>query len=227
MTKEKVLKLLEENKNEQGIEHWSKTGSKKMISFGMGITQIKELSKRMDKNHELALELWNLPIYEARVLATIIDDAKSVTEAQADSQIRSADFWLLCHSYCSNLLSQVSFIKQKSEEWIGSDDDILRRAGYLLLYQIAKDNKDIDDKYFLKYISIIEKDIKKEENFVKDAMNTALFMIGQRNKTLNKKSIEAAKIIGEIEVDYGDNSCQTLNVLKHLTSDRVQKKINK
>ncbi|MFH1198320.1 MAG: hypothetical protein V1720_21640 [bacterium] len=96
----------------------------------------------------------------------------------------------------------------------------------MLLYHIAKDDKEMKDEYFLKYISKIENEIRSEENFVKDAMNMSLFMMGQRNKVLNKSAIEAAKKIGQIEVDYGDNSCQALNVLKHLTSERVQKKLS-
>ena len=36
----------------------------------------------------------------------------------------------------------------------------------------------------------------------------------------------AAKAIGPIDVDYGDdNSCEPLDVLKHLTSDYLKKKL--
>lgn len=225
MTKEQVLKLLEENKNDKGIIHWSKTGSKKLISFGMGVTQIKDIAKKIGKNHDLAIELWELPIYETKVLATIIDEPELVTRQQVKKQTKELDFWLLSHSYCSNLLSKVDYLKEQMEEWIEHSNAGLRRCGFLLLYNYAKDNRNAEDEYFVKYISRIEKEIQTEENFVKDAMNTALFMMGQRSRKLNKKAIETAKRIGKVEVDYGDNSCQALNVLKHLTSERVQKKL--
>lgn len=225
MTKEQVMKLLEENRNEKGIVHWSKTGSNKLLSFGMGVTQIKEVAKKIDRNHQLALELWELPVYEAKVLATLLDEPGYITKEQVKRQTKEIDFWLLSNYYCSNLLSKVNFMKEQMEEWIEHPDAGLRRCGFLLLYNYAKDNKNAEDEYFVKYISRIEKEIQTEENFVKDAMNTALFMMGQRSRKLNKKAIDTAKRIGKIEVNYGDNSCQALNVLKHLSSERVQKKL--
>jgi hypothetical protein len=71
----------------------------------------------------------------------------------------------------------------------------------------------------------IAKAIKKEENLVKEAMNSVIFAAGQRNRKLNKKAIAVAKAYWPIEVDYGDNSCLPLDVLKHLTGDRIQKSL--
>ncbi len=57
-------------------------------------------------------------------------------------------------------------------------------------------------------------------------MNTALFGIGKRNKQLNSAAIRAVKAIGPVVIDYGeDNSCQPLDVLKHLTSDYVKNRL--
>ena len=53
----------------------------------------------------------------------------------------------------------------------------------------------------------------------------ALFGIGKRNKKLNKAAIRAARAIGPVDIDYGkDNSCEPIDVLKHLTSDYLKKK---
>ena len=68
-------------------------------------------------------------------------------------------------------------------------------------------------------------ELQNEENFVKDAMNTALWMIGQRSKHLNALVLDAANTIGKVEVDYGDNSCKAMDLTEHLTSERIQKKL--
>ena len=225
MTKADVLKLLEANKNERGMQNWNRLKFGNLTSYGIGLTQLKKLGKQIGKDHRLALELWELPVYDAKTLATIIDNPKEVTEEQVERQIKDTGFWMLSHAYCSNLLAKVSFVQKKAEEWAASQNDLLRRSGYLLLYHIARDNKKLDDAYFEPYLRTIEKTILSEENFVKDAMNNALWMIGQRSKPLNKRAIEIAKKIGKIEVDYGDNSCQAIDCVAHLTSERVQKKI--
>ena len=50
--------------------------------------------------------------------------------------------------------------------------------------------------------------------------------IGKRNKKLNRAAIRAAKDIGPVELGSGDdNSCEPLDVVKHLTSDHLKKKL--
>ena len=57
------------------------------------------------------------------------------------------------------------------------------------------------------------------------AMGGALIGIGKRNKKLNRAAVRAAKLIGPIDI-YGDaRRCEPLDVLKHLTSDYVKKKL--
>ena len=225
MTKEEVLKLLEKNKNERGIANWNRMMGGKIKSYGIGLTKLKKLAKKIVKNHKLALELWALPIYDARVLSVLIEEPKEVTEEQVNRQVKDTEYWMMSYIYCSNLLPKVPFVKEKTVEWASKKDTIQRRCGYLLLYELAKDDSKLPDSFFLPYLSILEKNIQKEENFVKDAMNCALFGIGKRSKALNKRAIEAAKKIGKVEVDYGDNSCQAIDCLKHLTSDNLQKKL--
>jgi hypothetical protein len=82
----------------------------------------------------------------------------------------------------------------------------------------------LEDSYFQPILDAIEKSLQSEENFVKDAMNNALFMIGRRSKSLNMCALEVANNIGQVEVDYGDNSCQPVNCVKHLSRERIQQK---
>jgi 3-methyladenine DNA glycosylase AlkD len=224
MNKTEILTLLEQNKDIRGIKHWENAGMPNMSSFGIGVTVLKKLAKQIGKNHEIALALWEEKNFECKTLSTIIDEPKKVTRQQIDKQITDVSFWMLSHAYCNYLLPKVAGIKELSEEWINKTNDLKRRCGFLLLYQISKNNKKLPDSYFLPYIHKIEKNLQKEENFVKDAMNTALWMIGQRSKELNTIVLSAAKTIGKVNVDYGDNSCKAMDITTHLTSERIQKK---
>jgi len=229
MIKDEVIKLLEKNKNPRGIANWEKLGTATngLRSFGLGMTQLKKLAKQIGKDHKLALELWQMPCWDTKILATIIDNPKEITRQQVDVQVKEAKHWMMSYSFTSNLMSRVPFVKEKAVEWAASNDDTVRRCGYALIYEIANDDKTLGDSFFEPYLEKIEKHLQKEENFVKDAMNSALFAIGKRNKKLNKKALEIAKKIGKVEVDYGDNSCQAIDVVKHLTGDYVKKKIAK
>jgi 3-methyladenine DNA glycosylase AlkD len=116
MTKDEVVKLLESQKNEKGIAHWERLYKGPLSSFGLGMTQLKKLAKQIGKDHKLARALWDIPNFDVKTLATIIDHPKEVTPEQVDRQIQEADFWLLSHSYCRNLLAKTPFVKEKAEE---------------------------------------------------------------------------------------------------------------
>jgi hypothetical protein len=85
-------------------------------------------------------------------------------------------------------------------------------------------NKNVDDIYFDQFLSDIENNIQSEENNVKDAMNNSLLSWGQRSKDLNSRILKSFKKIGKVIVDYGETSCQTPDVPKILSSERIQKK---
>ena len=117
-----------------------------------------------------------------------------------------------------------------AKEWVENKDSMRRQCGYNLLYELSKKNpKGMDDDYLLGRIDTIHKRILKEDLGVRGAMAVALMGIGKRNKPLNQAAIRVAKDIGPVDM-YGceaDNHCEPFDVLKHLTSDRLQKKFAK
>jgi 3-methyladenine DNA glycosylase AlkD len=231
MTKTQVLALLKANRNERGIAHWKKRGikSSKLKSFGIGLTQLRKLAKQIGRDHELALQLWKSDYYEAKIIGLLIDDPKRVSREQAEEQVDGLNAGMLAHVFasCDATLAKTPFAFELARDWMESKDDTRRRCGYSLLYELSKKNiKAMDDAYLLDRIDHIRDTIHDEEMWVRESMNTALMGIGKRNKKLNKAAIRAAKAIGPVEIDYGDdNSCEPLDVLKHLTSDYLKKKL--
>ena len=183
----------------------------------------------MGRDHELAAKLWASDVYDARVISLLIDEPKKMTREQAEAQVEDLEMGLLAHVYasCDATLARAPFARELAVDWTKSRDKMRRRCAYLLLYELSKNKRDkaLDDAFFSAYIDKIEKNIQKEENWVKDAMQASMLGIGKRNPKLNKAAIKAAKKYGPIEVDYGDNSCEPLDVVKHLTSDWLQKKL--
>ncbi len=226
MTLAEVKIILEEHKNERGIAVWQRTSiNTNLKSFGIGLTQLKKIAKQIGKNHELALELWEDEYLDCMLLSCMVDDPKQVTLEQVKKQIKQLDYWMLAHAYCSVLMPKVSFLQELSEQWMLSEDAVEKRCGYLMLYEIAKNNKKLNNEYFSKYLNIIGAELQSQENFVKDAMNNCIWMIGSRSKELHALALQIAKQVGKVEVDYGDNSCEALNAEKHLMAERTLKKI--
>lgn len=226
MTKADVIRLLIDNKNEWGIRNWEKFRVKDMSAYGLGLTQLKKLAREVGRNHERALELWEENNYDVRTMSLLTEEPKKVSREQLESMVKSVGFWMLSHTFVQNLLSKVPYRIELGETWRKSNNEVKRRCGFLLLYYLAKDDKSLDDHYFEPIVEHICKYIQQEENFVKDAMNNALLMIGQRSGNLYKIALNAAQKIGPVDVDYGDNSCKAVNVVEHLSGTRIKQKLN-
>lgn len=226
MTVTEVLQILEKNKNDKYIEKNSNDSQIKYKSFGLGIGQIKNIAKEIGKNHKLATELWDEPYIETKILSSLISDPKLIDNDKIEEMMLSADYWIISHSLVSNLISKFKDKEKLFEKWYNSENERLLRGAYLLLYEIAKKDKNPGTEYYKTLIDTIENELQSSENYLKDAMNNALIMIGSLNKELNGYALKAAKNIGEVIVDYGDNSCQALSAEKHLSSKRIQDKIS-
>ena len=68
MTKSEVIALLKRNRNERGLEHWRKIGPKNLESFGIGLTQLRKLARKVGRNHRLAERLWKSDNYDAKII---------------------------------------------------------------------------------------------------------------------------------------------------------------
>lgn len=224
MTKAEVFAWLEQHKNERGIAIMERTrpGVK---SYGVGVTKLKDLAKKIKKDHTLALELWEERGFETRILATLIMDAKQMSLADIEQLLEQEDAWMIVYSLTGAIMAIHPNAKEAAVEWCTSKKSILRQAGYLTLSKIAKDNT-IPDSFFADYLKPIEANLQTEDNFVKDGMNLALIAIGSRSKDLNTQATAIAKKLGKVVVDYGDNSCQALDATKYLTNPKMLEKLS-
>jgi 3-methyladenine DNA glycosylase AlkD len=230
MTKTQVIALLKEQQDERGIAHWKKSGAKTggLKSFGVGLTKLRKLAKQIGRDHKLAVILWKSDVYEAKVIGLLIDEPKLVTREQAETQVEELQSGMLQHVFasCDATLAKTPFAFEIARDWMQSKDDVRRRCGFALLYELSKKNVNgMDDAYLLERIEHMQGAIHGEEMWVRESMLGALMGIGKRNLVLNKAAIRAAKAIGPVDIDYGpDNSCEALDLLKHLTSDYLKKK---
>ncbi len=228
MTKTQVIALLKENRNERGVANWKKHCAKsKLKSFGIGLTQLRKLAKQIGRDHKLAWELWKSENYDVKVIGLLIDDPKQLSREQAEEQVEELEGGMFPHIFasCDATLAKTPFAFELARDWVEAKDDMRRRCGYALLYELSKKNpKGMDDAYLLRRIDHIRNAIGDEGMEVRGAMAGALMGIGKRNKTLNRAAVSAAKAIGPVDL-YESGECEPFDVLKHLTSDHLKKKL--
>lgn len=231
MNKTEVMALLKANRNAGGIQKWNAKGSKssKLKSLGIGLTVLRKLAKQIGRDHELALKLWKSEVYDARVIALLIDDPKQITREQAENQVENLDQGFLEHvfSTCGAALAKTPFAVELASDWIESSDPRRRSCGYGLLYELSKSKKKgtPDEAFFLEIVKNIRKHFDGEELSVQGSMGGALLGIGKRTAKLNAAALKVVRYTGPIGFESDSGNCEPFDVAKHLTSDYIRKKL--
>ena len=195
-----IVKKLEELKNPKNVLGMARFGIRpKTKVYGILIPELRKMAKKIGKNHELALELWKLKIHEARILAGYIAEAKKFTEKQMESWVRDFDSWDVCDQVCSSVLDKTDFIYKKVFELSKRKEKFVKRTAFTLMACLSVHNKEMKDKDFIKFFSLIIEASTDERNFVRKAVNWALRQIGKRNRKLNSEALKIAKKIQKIE----------------------------
>jgi 3-methyladenine DNA glycosylase AlkD len=162
-------------------------------AFGVPVGKMQALAKRLGQNHELALALWKTGWYEARVMATFLDDPERVTPAQMDRWSKDFDNWGICDTACFHLFDCTPHAYDKVEQWSRRPDEFGKRAGFALLACLALHDKQTGDDPFVRGLRLIEQAATDERNFVKKGVSWALRLIGRRNLELNKAAVAVAQ----------------------------------
>jgi 3-methyladenine DNA glycosylase AlkD len=150
-------------------------------AFGVGVGALQKLARSLGKNHRLAARLWATGWYEARMLASLIDEPAKVTSAQMDRWARDFDNWAICDTACFKLFDQTPHAFAKVRQWAQSDAEFVKRGAFALLASLAGHDKTSGDSAFERCLPLIEQGASDERNFVKKGVSWALRGIGRRN----------------------------------------------
>ncbi len=226
-----VMTLLKDNQNKRGIENWTEQMHKDsgLTSFGIGLTQLRKLAKQVGKDRALAQDLWATDVYDARVIALLIDDPKHITREQVEQQADQLSGGYLAHvfSTCGATLANASLAQEVATDWMDSDDPVRKRCAYGLIYEFSKSKKKSapDESYFFEAIDRIDQQFADQDVDTQMAMGGAIMGIGMRSKPLHGPALKVAKKICPIDFDP-TGSCDPFDAVKHLTSDRIRKKLD-
>ena len=199
MTLSSTLQALKSKGSQKNIEGMKRYGITPAKAYGVSAPNIRALAKKLGKNQQLSLQLWKSGVHEARILASLIGDPARVTERQMESWVREFDNWAVCDACCGNLFDFTPYAYKKAFEWRAHKEEFVKRAGFVMMAELAMHDKKAPDKEFLRMLPAIKRGATDGRNFVKKAVNWALRQIGKRNLELNRAAIRTAKEIARID----------------------------
>ncbi len=192
MEAEQVIADLKRLANAQNVEEMARFGIRSANVLGISMPTLRKMAKEIGRDHVTALALWDAGIHEARILASMIDEARLVSPEQMNAWVKDFDAWDVCDQMCGNLFDKTPFAYQKAVEWCHEEKEFVRRAGFVMMAELAVHDKKAQDEAFLQFFPLIKQYAGDERNFVKKAVNWALRQIGKRNGRLRTLALECA-----------------------------------
>jgi 3-methyladenine DNA glycosylase AlkD len=162
-------------------------------AIGVSMADIKALAKRLGKDHELALGLWETGVYEARILAGSVDEPSLVTDAQMNAWVEDFDNWAIVDSTCFNLLDRAPGAWGKVPEWAVRDEAMVKRAAFALLWALALHDRTADDDRFRAALPLFEPAATDARHLVETAVSMALRAVGRRRPALRPGCLAIAE----------------------------------
>ncbi|MEK6703207.1 MAG: DNA alkylation repair protein [Planctomycetota bacterium] len=175
-------------------------------AFGVSMANLKLVAKQAGTSHELAAALWATGNYEARMVASMVDDSALVTSKQMDDWCRGFDNWAICDTVCFKLLDVVEpkLALGKIRLWAkgaiaigGGEDEFVVRGAFALLACVSLHNERVSEEQLLSTLPLAERAGTDERNFVKKGVSWALRGVGRRSAALREATLSLARRMAE------------------------------
>jgi 3-methyladenine DNA glycosylase AlkD len=165
---------------------------------GVNLTDLRELAKRLETQHELALQLWATGDTTARLLATLVCKPKAFSPAELDSMIHDIRAPKLLDFFIVNVVKKSRHAEELRAGW-KDDDDLVGRAGWsLTIERVVKNAAGLDLDALLDQI---ERELKQAPEHKQWAMNHCLAEIGIHHREHRSRAIKIGERLAVL-IDY-------------------------
>jgi 3-methyladenine DNA glycosylase AlkD len=194
-----LLDRLKSHSNPANVAGMARYGINTNGTLGVPMPILRGIAKECGRDHDLALQLWDTGLHEARILATLVADPARVTRRQMESWARDIDSWDVCDQACQNLFRHTPFAFEQAAKWARARQEFVGRAGFSLMAGLAVKAKSATDAQFEALFPLIAEAATDDRKMVKKAVNWALRQIGKRNAGLRVKAIALAEEIRQLD----------------------------
>jgi hypothetical protein len=177
--------------------------------FGVKIEELKKIQKRIKKDYQLALDLYDTGNYDAMYLAGLIADDARMTKKDLQRWAEKA-----CGPLAGSIVPWVAagspHAREAALEWIESKNDLVAAAGWGTLIGLVsmRDDAELDLAELKRLLQRVQQTIHRAPNAARYQMNAFVIAIGSYVQPLSKLALEIGEKIGPVTVDMGDTACK-------------------
>jgi 3-methyladenine DNA glycosylase AlkD len=222
MTTDEIVAELRMHANADNVAGMARFGISPVGTLGVNIPTIRAIAKRTGRDHDVAQQLWDTGIHEARILAAMVDEPAKVTLRQMDRWAADFDSWDVVDGVC-DLFVKTPHAYSKVKAWSSHRREYVKRAAFTMIAYLTYRDKTARDADILQFLPVIRREAGDERNYVKKAVNWALRNTGKRNRRCNVAAIKCAEAIRADGTRSGRWIAS--DALRELASDAVQRRL--
>jgi 3-methyladenine DNA glycosylase AlkD len=178
--------------------------------FGIKVSDLQKIQKRIKKDYQLALDLYDTGIYDAMYLAGLIADDARMTKKDLQRWIANATHSPLAGSTVPWVAAGSTHGWELALEWIDSKKALTAAAGWATLGSLVsiKDDSELDLPELKRLLERVRKSIDQAEDAVRRQMNLFVIAVGSCVQPLTDTAIQIGEKIGPVTADKGNTACQ-------------------
>src|SRR5215831_6660587 len=171
--------------------------------YGVKIEDLKKIQKRIKKDYQLALDLYDTGVSDAMYLAGLIADDSKMTKMDLQHWAEKAYFPLMSECTVAWVAAESNFGREMALKWIDSKKENIASSGWATLSSLVgiKADEDLDIPELKKLLERVGKTIHQQPNRVRHVMNGFIIAVGSYVKALTDAANQTTKKVGKVTVE--------------------------
>ena len=217
MTAKEIIEELRTLGNESYKNIYFKHGARKPY-YGVKVEDLQKIRKRIKKNYEIALELFDSGISDAMYLAGLVADESKMTKDDLRHWAEKAYWYMLSEYPVAWVAAESPYGWELALEWIDSDKENIASSGWSTLSWIVayKPDSEIDSNFLKALIDRAVETIHDSPNRVRYTMNGFLISVACYMPGLTDYAVAASAKTGKVKVNMGDTACKVPQLAEYL-----------
>jgi len=194
---QEILSKIKPLQNIEVVNSMQKRGVDYKVNLGVSIPLLQDMASDYEKNHLLALKLWNKQWRETMILAMLLEEPEKITENQMDFWVKNFQSIEIAEQAAMNLFSKTGFAYKKAFEYCLGKKMLVKIVGLLMIGRLALTDREAVDENFDPFFELMPPLSKDPQLSI--VFSRIYIQVGMRNLSLNETAISYAKILRTID----------------------------
>jgi 3-methyladenine DNA glycosylase AlkD len=209
MTAKEILSQLKEMGTESIRKVLAKHGAPSN-QYGVKVEDMKKIVKKVKKDYDLSLQLFDSGVPDAQYLAGLIADETKMTKKNMQHWAETASWHTVNEYTVAWIAAESNHGWELGLQWIDSKKENVQSSGWSTLanHVALKNDDELDIKELKTLLHRAAKEIPTAANRVRYTMNVFIISVGGYVKELTAEAVKIGNSLGPLSIDMNGTACK-------------------